>query len=185
MSLQSSSWANIVTNGRAASASLNERVEFRWKAVKKGRLRTPARKAASECLDDHCQASESPCTKKECIAYLERQLSIGKGENVALAAAFEARLLDLDKLRQELAENCKMDDFFSPEMEASRLAVIKARRTKTRPALCDCLSCQLVLHQEEAAVLNEKLSAAQHRLQVLREYRIANDREAVHRTSSQ
>lgn len=185
MSLQCSSWANVVTNGRAASAGAKEKLEFRWKAVKKGRLRAPAPEAASECRNDHCQVSESACTKKECTAYLERQLNIVKGENVALAAAFEARLLDLDKLRQELAEKCKMDDFFSPEMEQSRLAVIKARRTKIQPSLCECPSCQLAFHREEAVVLNDRLYAARHRLQVLREYRVANDREAIHRTSSQ
>ena len=181
----SDSWADVVTKGRAVSGGPNERLEFRWKSAKKGRLRAPAQKAASECCDDHCQASGTACTKKECIAYMERQLSIAGSENVALASAFEARLLDLDKFRQEIAENCKMDHFFSSEMEESRLAVIKARRTKTGPALCDCLSCQLDFYRDEAAVLNDKLSAAQHRLQVLREYRIANDREATYRTSSQ
>lgn len=120
------SWADVVNNGHAAPARQNERLEFRWKSVKKGSLRARAATPESDCDGHHCQISEAPCTRKDCIARIDRQLVTVKAENIAVAGAFEARLRDLDQLRQEICENCKMENFFSSDMEESSLAVIKA-----------------------------------------------------------
>lgn len=162
--LHSHSWADVVNNSGAALLPQSGKQEFRWKIVKKGRLRRCAAAPANECNGDHCQTSKDPCTEKECIARLDRQLSIVKAENIAVAATFEARLHDLDKLRQEIAEYCKTDDFFSADAESSRLALLKAKRIKSTPVFCECLGCQLLFQQNESAISHQRLSAAQHRV---------------------
>lgn len=181
----SSSWAQVLANGSAEAPFDSRRLEFRWKTVKKGRLRPSASSPVDECRADHCQTSKDSCAKTECVARLKRQLSTVQTENNALAAAFTERLRDLDKLRIDISENCKMDNFFSNENEQSRIAVIKARRAKATPLLCECVNCQLESQRNESVIVNEKLSAAQYRLKVLREYRHANDKGSIQQTTSQ
>lgn len=77
-----------------------------------------------------------------------------------------------------------MEDFFSSEMETSRLAVIVAKKKKQEASSCGCSCCQLAHEMKESTLLNERLATAQHRLGVLREFRIMKDEELLHRTSS-
>lgn len=181
----STSWAQVLVDDSAATPSDSRRLEFRWKTAKTGRCRPNASTTTDECNGDHCQTSANRCTKKDCIAGLSRQLSILKAENKASVAAFTERLGDLDKLRNEISENCHMENFSSSEIDQSRVAVIKARRAKTTPASCECVYCQLAFQQNESGIAKERLAAAQHRLTVLRQYRLANDKGAVQRTTAQ
>lgn len=179
----SSPWARAVRDGIAATVVQAGKQEFTWKPMKKGRLRPHAGTPKEDCYEDHCSLSGT-CSKEDCIARLAQQLDTLKAENIALDAACDGLRRQINDLVNEIFEECNIANFAS-ETESSKTALYRAssNRSLTLKRLsCGCTSCQLEIQQGDSKSLDECLSAARYRFQTLREYRIANDREAVQRT---
>ena len=176
------SWADIVTGIKSApEATARDKREFVWKTAKTKRSAPPISKGG--CNGKHCEELSDACSEPHCKTRLEKLLSTVKSENIALNASLETRLNDLTDTRVEIFKECNTHNFQSTEMEESRLAVIRTNRKTIAPTFCECNACQLEHQQKEATLLHEKLAAVGRRLTALREFRLANDKDTLYRTS--
>lgn len=175
----SHSWSRVVDDSNAAAVFNNGKQEFRWKTAKKGRIRPSAPRPTEKCHEEHCRTVLGRCMKRDCIARIDRQLSLIKAENATLDAEFTKRLENIHELEREILRNCNMDEYYSSENHESTMARFATRLASVPGALCSCVSCELAYEQKVSSDWNDKLSAAQLRLEVLRDYRVAHEEEAV------
>lgn len=176
----SHSWSRVVLEEGEAAPPDSRRQEFRWKTVKKGRLRPSAPQPTDyHCHGEHCYRSLDRCTRTECVAQIDREIDLIDSEIDALGAEFAERLYHIDKLNSSIRASCNMDNYYSSENEESSNALVVARQAKAPTVSCRCPSCKIAHKQNVRFVLSEKLSAAQLRLEVLGDYRVAHEKEPV------
>jgi hypothetical protein len=136
------------------------------------------------CNGKHCEELQDRCQEGECIKRLKKELDASKLENETRVTHFEEQLQVIDELLWDISVHCKTDYLYYPTMEESRLALESAQTLKATPIFCECVACQLSCVQNEAKVLKPKEVAVSSRITILREYRRANDKETLSRTSS-
>lgn len=136
------------------------------------------------CNGKHCSQVKEHCQEKKCIDRLQEQLDHITSENEQAVSDIEERRQSIDELLWDISVHCKTDDLYYPTMEESRLALESALSGKAEFSACDCIACQLSDQQKEAKVLKQKTAASKARLQILQDYRRANDKETLARTSS-
>ena len=176
------SFADVLANRDASLPVSKASLEFKWKTGKVRSLKIVARPEG--CNGIHCDHIENHCKEEACSKRLKEELSIATSTNEAMTADTENQLQSIDELLWDISVHCRTDDLNYPTMEESRLALESALCGNPEPSGCECVACQLAFKQGEAKVLKQKASAAKARLTVLREYRRANDKEALERTSS-
>ena len=176
------SFADVVANRDAHQAVSEASLEFRWKTGKIRSLKIVTRPEG--CNGKHCEQGEDHCKEEACLKRLKEELNTATSTNEAIFIETQDQLQDIDELLWDISVHCRTDDLNYPAMEESRLALESALRSKTDASLCECVACHFAFRQKEAKVLKEKASATKARLTILREYRRANDKETLERTSS-
>jgi hypothetical protein len=179
---EAKSFADVLANRDASRAVSKDSLQFQWKTGKVRSLKIVTRPEG--CNGKHCEQVEDHCEEEACMKRLKEELSTATSTNEATIADTQDQLQSIDELLWDISVHCRTDGLNYPSMEESRLALESALRGKTEGSLCECVACQLAFSQKESKALKEKASATKARLTILREYRRANDKEAMERTSS-
>jgi len=175
-------WANIAAIANESPASQPLQYSIRNAGAKRGRLAQPL-KPRVVCNGVHCTAIQGYCPQYACQDKLQSRLVQTKEDVKALSAGFPARLKTLTEVRDQIHETCKTDTFLSTEMEDLRKAVNRVMKLRVEPSFCECTSCLLETARKEREMWQTRVDAVQKRTTALREFRLANDKETLARTS--
>ena len=135
------------------------------------------------CTGIHCELDSKCCREKVCIERLQQKTQTVKNETDSKAIGIDEYLETNESLLAEILNHCRTDSLYYPTMEESRLALESALGDTVELGTCDCVACQILFEQKRANMVKRKLEAAKIRYKVLSEYRRAQDKEALARTS--
>lgn len=169
------SWARVATDRNEFHIRAGEKLEFTVKVAKKGRVKPSKQTNAAECLKEHCPSSQDYCGRMDCSQRLSRQVLSLRAENKESSANVKRQLFQIDKLREQIDNDCDTTQLFSEDMEISRLGIEKALEAGAVVTACGCMSCILDCHKGESELYYEQSSAAEERLKVLRQFLLAHE----------
>ncbi|EMC96257.1 hypothetical protein BAUCODRAFT_468841 [Baudoinia panamericana UAMH 10762] len=144
------------------------------KAKKKGK---GARNLPHQICDgQHCVSISGHCIHAGCEELLQLQLYDLNNENLSLSLAVDIR----SEADTKLYNGCGSVQWTREEskMYHQAIACIATDTSPTTPD-CHCTFCKIHTAREEAIVWRKKLAAAETRLDLLRTYQAANDKDAV------